>query len=90
MCQGVGPVTKGGVRERRRSAGDEQGLAQQLNMFVRTRTDSGKQLSDAVSPTPSFGLILSVEFCMSLKIFLFFITQLGLFIKLRWPKTKLF
>lgn len=33
-------------RERRRSAGDEQGLAQQLNMFVRTRTDSGKQLTD--------------------------------------------
>ncbi|XP_075209994.1 WD repeat-containing protein 44 [Lycorma delicatula] len=34
-------------RERRRSAGDEHGLmAQQLNMFVRTRTDSGKQLSD--------------------------------------------
>ncbi|XP_054268042.1 WD repeat-containing protein 44 isoform X2 [Macrosteles quadrilineatus] len=35
------------TRERRRSAGDEHGLAQQLNMFVRTRTDSGKQLSDA-------------------------------------------
>ncbi|XP_046671970.1 WD repeat-containing protein 44 [Homalodisca vitripennis] len=35
------------TRERRRSAGDEQGLAHQLNMFVRTRTDSGKQLSDA-------------------------------------------
>lgn len=35
-------------RERRRSAGDEQGLAQQLNMFVRTRTDSGKQLTDLV------------------------------------------
>lgn len=37
-------------RERRRSAGDEQSLlAHQLNMFVRTRTDSGKQLSDLVS-----------------------------------------
>ncbi|KAL1465314.1 hypothetical protein WDU94_004896, partial [Cyamophila willieti] len=34
-------------RERRRSAGDETGLLQQsLNMFVRTRTDSGKPLSD--------------------------------------------
>lgn len=33
-------------KERRRSAGDEQGIISQLNMFVRTRTDSGKQLSD--------------------------------------------
>ncbi|XP_026686590.1 WD repeat-containing protein 44-like [Diaphorina citri] len=34
-------------KERRRSAGDETGLLQQsLNMFVRTRTDSGKPLSD--------------------------------------------
>ncbi|KAK6617035.1 hypothetical protein RUM44_005392 [Polyplax serrata] len=33
-------------KERRRSAGDEQGFISQLNMFVRTRTDSGKQLSD--------------------------------------------
>ena len=36
-------------KERRRSAGDEQGLMTQLNMFVRTRTDSGKQLTDMVS-----------------------------------------
>jgi len=35
-----------GSKERRRSAGDEQGIMSQLNMFVRTRTDSGKQLSD--------------------------------------------
>jgi hypothetical protein len=35
-----------GSKERRRSAGDEQGMMSQLNMFVRTRTDSGKQLSD--------------------------------------------
>lgn len=35
-------------KERRRSAGDEQGFMSQLNMFVRTRTDSGKQLSDLV------------------------------------------
>ncbi|KAJ1529621.1 hypothetical protein ONE63_006388 [Megalurothrips usitatus] len=35
-----------GSKERRRSAGDEQGMLAQLNMFVRTRTDSGKQLSD--------------------------------------------
>ncbi|KAL0275096.1 UNVERIFIED_CONTAM: hypothetical protein PYX00_003062 [Menopon gallinae] len=33
-------------KERRRSAGDEQGVISQLNMLVRTRTDSGKQLSD--------------------------------------------
>lgn len=34
-------------RERRRSAGDEQALLpNQLNMFVRTRTESGKPLSD--------------------------------------------
>lgn len=37
-----------GSKERRRSAGDEQGMMSQLNMFVRTRTDSGKQLSDLV------------------------------------------
>ncbi|PNE09436.1 hypothetical protein B7P43_G00138, partial [Cryptotermes secundus] len=35
-----------GSKERRRSAGDEQGMMSQLNMLVRTRTDSGKQLSD--------------------------------------------
>lgn len=34
-----------GAKERRRSAGDEN-LIKQLNMFVRTRTDSGKKLSD--------------------------------------------
>lgn len=39
----------GNTRERRRSAGDEHSLGHQMNMFVRTRTDSGKQLSDAVS-----------------------------------------
>ncbi|EEB13937.1 WD repeat domain-containing protein, putative [Pediculus humanus corporis] len=33
-------------KERRKSADDEQGFISQLNMFVRTRTDSGKQLSD--------------------------------------------
>lgn len=38
-----------GSKERRRSAGDEQGMMSQLNMLVRTRTDSGKQLSDLVS-----------------------------------------
>lgn len=32
-------------KERRKSAGDED-LLKQLNMFVRTRTDSGKQLTD--------------------------------------------
>ncbi|XP_063243770.1 WD repeat-containing protein 44 [Bacillus rossius redtenbacheri] len=35
-----------GSRERRRSAGDEQAVMSQLNMFVRTRTDSGKPLTD--------------------------------------------
>ncbi|XP_066993067.2 WD repeat-containing protein 44 isoform X2 [Anabrus simplex] len=35
-----------GSKERRRSAGDEHGMMSQLNMFVRTRTDSGKQLTD--------------------------------------------
>lgn len=34
-----------GSKERRRSAGDEN-LIKQLNMFVRTRTDSGKKLTD--------------------------------------------
>lgn len=34
-----------GSKERRRSAGDES-LVKQLNMFVRTRTDSGKKLTD--------------------------------------------
>lgn len=34
-----------GSKERRRSAGDES-MIKQLNMFVRTRTDSGKKLSD--------------------------------------------
>uniref|UniRef100_A0A0A9WDG4 WD repeat-containing protein 44 n=3 Tax=Lygus hesperus TaxID=30085 RepID=A0A0A9WDG4_LYGHE len=33
-------------RERRRSAGDEQALTNQLNMFVRTQTNAGKPLSD--------------------------------------------
>lgn len=36
-----------GTRERRKSAGD-QDLVKQLNMFVRTRTDSGKRLTDMV------------------------------------------
>ncbi|GFG30888.1 hypothetical protein Cfor_07452 [Coptotermes formosanus] len=40
-----GPSPRGS-KERRRSAGDEHGMMSQLNMFVRTRTDSGKQLSD--------------------------------------------
>ncbi|XP_058807831.1 WD repeat-containing protein 44 [Phymastichus coffea] len=34
-----------GTKERRKSAGD-QDLVKQLNMFVRTRTDSGKRLTD--------------------------------------------
>lgn len=39
-----------GSRERRRSAGDEQELRdQQLNMFLKTHTDSGKKLTDIVS-----------------------------------------
>jgi hypothetical protein len=42
-----GPSPRGS-KERRRSAGDEHGMMSQLNMFVRTRTDSGKQLSDLV------------------------------------------
>nr|CAD7256714.1 unnamed protein product [Timema shepardi] len=41
----LGPVPRN-PRERRRSAGDEMGIIPQLNMFVRTRTDSGKPLSD--------------------------------------------
>lgn len=36
-------------KERRKSTGDEKQLPHQLDMFVRTRTDSGKQLSDIVS-----------------------------------------
>lgn len=36
-----------GSKERRKSAGD-QDMVQQLNMFVRTRTDSGKRLTDMV------------------------------------------
>lgn len=37
-------------RERRRSAGDEHELRdQQLNMLLKTRTDSGKELTDIVS-----------------------------------------
>lgn len=34
-----------GSKERRRSAGDES-MIKQMNMFVRTRTDSGKKLTD--------------------------------------------
>lgn len=38
------------TRERRRSAGDEHELRdQQLNMFLKTHTDSGKKLTDIVS-----------------------------------------
>lgn len=37
-----------GSRERRKSAGD-QDMVKQLNMFVRTRTDSGNCLTDMVS-----------------------------------------
>lgn len=36
-----------GSKERRRSAGDQE-MVKQLNMFVRTRTDSGKRLTDMV------------------------------------------
>lgn len=39
-----------GSKERRKSAGD-QDMVQQLNMFVRTRTDSGKRLTDMVRTT---------------------------------------
>lgn len=39
-----------GSKERRKSAGD-QDMVKQLNMFVRTRTDSGKRLTDMVSHT---------------------------------------
>lgn len=35
-------------KERRKSTGDEKQLPPTLNMFVRTRTDSGKQLTDMV------------------------------------------
>ncbi|XP_014262648.1 WD repeat-containing protein 44 isoform X2 [Cimex lectularius] len=44
-----GTIGSGGCRERRKSAGDEQMIPNQLNMFVRTRTDSGKPLSDLVT-----------------------------------------
>lgn len=37
-----------GSKERRKSAGD-QDMIKQLNMFVRTRTDSGKRLTDMVT-----------------------------------------
>lgn len=40
-------------KERRKSTGDEKQLPHQLNMFVRTRTESGKQLSDMVSTDAS-------------------------------------
>lgn len=40
-----------GSRERRKSAGD-QDMVKQLNMFVRTRTDSGKRLTDMVILIP--------------------------------------
>lgn len=47
----LGPKFSGmspqGSKERRKSAGD-QDLVKQLNMFVRTRTDSGKRLTDMV------------------------------------------
>ncbi|XP_008552655.1 WD repeat-containing protein 44 [Microplitis demolitor] len=39
------PGSLQGTRERRKSAGD-QDMVKQLNMFVRTRTDSGKRLTD--------------------------------------------
>ncbi|XP_071569382.1 WD repeat-containing protein 44 isoform X2 [Temnothorax nylanderi] len=38
-------VSPQGSKERRKSAGD-QDMVKQLNMFVRTRTDSGKRLTD--------------------------------------------
>ncbi|XP_076241152.1 WD repeat-containing protein 44 isoform X2 [Calliopsis andreniformis] len=38
-------VSPPGSKERRKSAGD-QDMVKQLNMFVRTRTDSGKRLTD--------------------------------------------
>lgn len=40
-------VSPQGSKERRKSAGD-QDMVKQLNMFVRTRTDSGKRLTDMV------------------------------------------
>ncbi|KAK0091549.1 hypothetical protein PV326_003048 [Microctonus aethiopoides] len=42
LSHGINPH---GSRERRKSAGD-QDMVKQLNMFVRTRTDSGKRLTD--------------------------------------------
>ncbi|XP_031829407.1 WD repeat-containing protein 44 isoform X2 [Nomia melanderi] len=38
-------ISSPGSKERRKSAGD-QDMVKQLNMFVRTRTDSGKRLTD--------------------------------------------
>lgn len=43
-------------KERRKSTGDEKQLPHQLNMFVRTRTESGKQLSDMVSVAAGMSL----------------------------------
>ncbi|XP_078033124.1 WD repeat-containing protein 44 isoform X1 [Augochlora pura] len=40
-------ISSPGSKERRKSAGD-QDMVKQLNMFVRTRTDSGKRLTDMV------------------------------------------
>ncbi len=59
-------------KERRRSTGDEKQLPHQLNMFVRTRTDSGKQLSDMVIFS-SLLLCFSHCLCVSLSsLFSFF------------------
>lgn len=54
-----------GSKERRRSAGDEQGMMSQLNMLVRTRTDSGKQLSDLVRSVFSSTVQSSLIACVS-------------------------
>ncbi|XP_035785668.1 WD repeat-containing protein 44-like isoform X2 [Anopheles albimanus] len=44
--RGISPLAKQVyLKERRKSAGDEE-MLKQLNMYVRTRTDSGKELTD--------------------------------------------
>lgn len=68
-CTSGGTRKKGqsprGSKERRRSAGDEQGMMSQLNMLVRTRTDSGKQLSDLVRSVFSNTVQSSLMTCIS-------------------------
>lgn len=56
-----------GSRERRRSAGD-QDMVKQLNMFVRTRTDSGKRLTDMVNLAKKQQIIFKTISFLFLKI----------------------